>query len=228
MKQNIFSRDMKLAEVVCSNRNTILILPRFGIELGFGEKSVEDVCNEYGIDTSLFMIICNLYSSPNYMPTKYEIENLDIDSLLSYLRASHKYYLNSRIPHIEHHLNRLAEAMPEKDGRLLKNFYKGYCNEVINHFEYEEQQLFPYVQGLLKGVKSDNFSIEIFENNHTNIEDKLSDLKSIIIKYLPGGIMQEERISILFDLFRLAEDIDRHTLIEDKILAPYVQLLENR
>ena len=114
--------------------------------------------------------------------------------------------------------------MAEKDGKLLKRFYKEYQNEVKSHFEFEEEIVFPYITNLAQGVKSDSFTIETFEENHSNIEDKLSDLKSIIIKYLPGGVLQEERISVLF---RLSEDLEKHTLIEDKILAPYVELLEN-
>lgn len=226
MQIGIFSKEGKLADLISANRNIILILPRFGIELGFGDKSVHDVCQMYGVDTQMFLMVCKVYSFNDYLPTTDQIRKARFEDLLKYLEASHKYYLESRIPHIARHLDHLAQAMPEKDGKLLRKFFNDYQTEVTKHFEFEEQTVFPYIQMLTSGVRNSTFSIETFEENHSNIEDKLSDLKNIIIKYLPAGILPEERISILFDLFRLAEDLDKHTLIENKILAPYVELLE--
>lgn len=222
----IFTKESKLADLISANRNLILVLPRFGIELGFGDKSVEDVCQMYGVDVQMFLMICKVYTFNDYLPTTEQIREAKFEDLLKYLEASHKYYKESRIPHIARHLDHLAAAMPEKDGKLLRRFYKEYEAEVDNHFMYEESTVFPYIQELTTGSRSSSFTIETFEENHSNIEDKLSDLKNIIIKYLPAGILPEERISILFDLFRLAEDLDKHTLIENKILAPYVELLE--
>ena len=227
MHREHFTKQAKLADIVAGNRNIILVLPRFNIELGFGEKSIEEVCKAHNVDIDMFLLICKIYAFESYVPEKEELEGIKIEAMLKYLKASHIYYIESRIPHIGRHLEHLAELLPEKDGKLLKRFYKEYQNEVKSHFEFEEEIVFPYITNLAQGVKSDTFTIETFEENHSNIEDKLSDLKSIIIKYLPGGVLQEERISVLFHLFRLSEDLEKHTLIEDKILAPYVELLEN-
>ena len=228
MHREDFTKEAKLADIVADNRNIILVLPRFNIELGFGEKSVGEVCNDHNVDIDMFLLICKIYAFERYMPERKELEGIKVEALLKYLKASHIYYIESRIPHIGRHLEHLAEMLPEKDGKLLKRFYREYQNEVKSHFEFEEETVFPYITNLTKGEKNTTFSIEIFEENHSNIQDKLSDLKSIIIKYLPGGVLQEERISVLFHLFRLAEDLEKHTLIEEKILAPYVELLENK
>jgi regulator of cell morphogenesis and NO signaling len=56
---------------------------------------------------------------------------------------------------------------------------------------------------------------------HDNIGDKLSDLTNIIIKYLPAEIMPNERIGVWFDLAQLSKDLDKHAIIEEKILIPY-------
>ena len=95
-----------------------------------------------------------------------------------------------------------------------------------NHFEYEEQTVFPYILGLAEGERSGGYQIEIFEENHTNIEDKLNDLKNILIKYFPGKSSLEERIHLLFNIFDMEVDIDKHTLLEDLVLVPKVRNIE--
>ena len=73
-----------------------------------------------------------------------------------------------------------------------------------------------------------DLEIDQFEQNHSNIEDKLADLINIIIKYLPGKLRTADRISMLQDLNALSADLNRHALIEDKILVPFVEYLEKQ
>ena len=61
----------------------------------------------------------------------------------------------------------------------------------------------------------------------SNIEDKLSDLKNILIKYLPEKSSLEEKTILLFNLFDFERDIDKHTLLEDLVLIPKVHNMED-
>ncbi|MFA6779139.1 MAG: hemerythrin domain-containing protein, partial [Paludibacteraceae bacterium] len=79
---------------------------------------------------------------------------------------------------------------------------------------------------LLDGMGMDAFTIKEFERAHSNIEDKLSDLTNIIVKYLPAETMPDERISVWFDITQVSRDLNKHALIEEKILVPYVKHLE--
>ncbi len=217
----LFNSKMKLADVVVANYNLVLILQRFNIELGFGEKTVAEICKQYGIDTNFFLLICNVYTTANYLPTKEELANTQMDMLVPYLVASHVYYLQERIPHLEigrahvyylqeriphleNHLNRIADACKPTQGETLRKFFHEYKGEVEKHFQYEENTVFPYITDLCKGGKGQRYSINQFEENHSNIEDKLGDLTNIILKYLPGDIMPNERRGLVFDIFQLS------------------------
>jgi regulator of cell morphogenesis and NO signaling len=70
--------------------------------------------------------------------------------------------------------------------------------------------------------------IRNFEKEHNEIKDKLNDLMQIIFKYLPENIPQGDSISVVFDIFQLSSDLNKHSLIEEKILVPYVKLIEKR
>ena len=222
----LFTPKMKLADIISSNPSLVLILQRFRIELGFGEKSVAEVCRANGLSEQFFLLICNVYTNDRYLPSMEELQETDMSSLVPYLIASHSYYLDERIPHIERHLDRIAEACPKNHKEILQRFFHDYKTEVQNHFLYEEKTVFPYIEALRKGESGDGYSINQFEENHSNIEDKLNDLTNIFIKYLPGNIMPKERVSVLFDIFQLSGDLNKHSLIEEKILIPYVETIE--
>lgn len=222
----LFTHKMKLADVILSNPSLVLILQRFKIDLGFGEKTVAEVCHANSISAPFFLLICNVYTNNQYLPSMEELQNTDMTSLVPYLIASHNYYLDERIPHIEKHLDRIAEACPKNHKEILQRFFHDYKTEVQNHFLYEEETVFPYIEALRAGKESSGYSINQFEENHSNIEDKLNDLTNILIKYLPGNIMPKERVSVLFDIFQLSLDLNKHSLIEEKILIPYVETIE--
>ena len=223
----LFTKKMKLADLVINNHKLVLILQRFNIALGFGEKTIDDVCQQNNVPVDFFLLICNVYTNDQYLPSSNELSQINMVQLIPYLTASHNYYLQERIPHIENHLHHIADhCYPSHHDTLLK-FFRDYKDEVSKHFQYEEFTVFPYINNLHKNVKSTGYSIQQFEENHSNIEDKLSDLTNIILKYIPGDVLPNERISLLFDIFQLADDLNTHSLIEEKILIPYVQTLEN-
>ena len=114
--------------------------------------------------------------------------------------------------------NMLLAAFSEKGCEYIKEFK--------NHIEYEESTVFTYIKGLCEGKKSGEFSIDKFEDHHDNIEEKLSDLKNIIIKYMSKPEHDLQKLDLLDKLFQLQDDLDRHTKIEDLLLTPMVMKLE--
>ncbi len=224
---DMFLEKMKLSDILEKNPQLILTLPRFNIGLGFGEQSVKRVCEKNNLSVSLFLLICNVYTYKNYLPSGETLASLDGRALIDYLQASHDYYFNKRLRHIEGHIKRIADHCGET-GVELKKFFTEYRQEVENHFYKEESVVFPYIINLLRGVSHKKIIIEDYLKEHTNVEDKLNDLTNIIVKYLPPHILPEERISVWFDLIQVYQDMNTHAKIEEKILVPYVRILESR
>ena len=221
-----FTENTKLYEMIADNPKLLQLLPRFGIQLGFGDRNVEEVCKMNQVSTKLFLLVCSIHFDPDTLPRDIEPDSADWDSLLAYLNASHRFYLDDRFPHIEEHLVRIIEAAGPKYGNMLQHFYGEYKHEMVKHFQYEEEVVFPYIEALLKGQKT-SYSIDQFRHNHSNIEDALEDMTNILIKYLPGDILPDERICIATDIMELSADLASHSLIEDHILTPFVETLEN-
>lgn len=224
MDSFLFTPRMKLADLIHTDYKLLLLLPRFGLNLGFGDKSVQECCRQHRISEKLFIMICNVYTFNYYLPGEEDLNQVDIHQLIRYLQKSHSYYLDNRIRTIQDQL----AAISENEEGILNRFFEEYKNEVIHHFEYEEKTVFPYILEMETGANRNGYSIEIFEENHSNIDDKLNDLKNIVIKYLPGTALLLEKTNMLFNIFSLEEDLCKHTLIEDKILIPLVQKQEKR
>lgn len=221
-----YSEKSKLYELIATNPKLLPLLPRFGIQLGFGDRSVDEVCRQNNVSTRLFMQVCALHFDPDTPTQMSDPDDADLTSLLSYLNASHRAYLDEHFPHIEMHLNRIIEAAGAKYGNMLDHFYNEYKREMVKHFKYEEEVVFPYITSLRKGEKTD-YRIDQFRHNHSNIEDALEDMTNILIKYLPGDILPSERICIATDIMELSADLTTHSRIEEHILIPFVESLEN-
>ncbi|MCQ2218482.1 MAG: hemerythrin domain-containing protein [Paludibacteraceae bacterium] len=215
-----FTEKQKMTELLEANPQLILMLPRFDMKLGFGEKRVGEICQTSGIPTQLFLLLCNVYTFDTYVPTDEEIAAIDGKILIKYLIASHDYYLNHRLKHIGKHIEKIATESGNI-GEVLINFFKEYSNEVENHFKQEESSLFPILSEELSGDYK--FNLKEIEGSHDSIGDKLSDLTNIIIKYLPAEIMPNERIGVWFDICQLSKDLGKHAIIEEKILVPYTE-----
>lgn len=228
---HIYTLNSKMYDMILNDSALLDVLLRFGIPLGFGDKSVEEVCRLHSVDPKFFLIVANINSFQSYLPSFKELGLINVKELVSYLKNSHINYISRRITSIEDKLLYLSESVGRADFRLILRFFRSYKAEVIKHFNYEESMVFPYISSLLdEQPRVDSYSIEQYEDNHSNIDDKLCDLKNLIIKYLPYGDMAQDDLSavndVLKDIFAFEEDLSKHTRIENKVLIPVVHRIE--
>jgi regulator of cell morphogenesis and NO signaling len=198
------------------------------MELGFGEATVKQYCREKNISIPLLLLICNTYTFDDYLPSGRELEQAPIDGFITYLRRSHTDYLEVRLPLVINGILNLISQCRLKNGEMLASFCEKYREEVIAHFKYEEEIVFPYIVELLGGARTKNYQIRDFEANHSDIDAALEDLKNIIIKYLPRQCTIEKCRDVLLSLFMFEYDLRKHTLLEDKILVSLVTHIEKQ
>lgn len=220
MKRTIFTGRMKMADMVASNYDLILMLPRFGIPLGFGEKSVREVCRERGVDENFFLTVCNIYSFDDYQPDDEEVARIDNRLVVEHLQASHRYYIAERLPHLERHLEHISVGVGEQSAAILKKYFADYRREVRDHVRREEKTLANMMEQLREGEPLSKAIGEHYQRSHDNIKDKLSDLTQIILKYIPGDRLNEEMMELVFDIMQLSRDLEKHAVIEELLLTP--------
>lgn len=231
MQNNISSEfeNMKMADLLARHNQLVALLPRLGISLGFGERTVAQVCAENRVSTPLFKLVCNAYTCDDYAPDIEELRQCPMSDIVHYLKASHADYLQFQFPHIQKHLKEVVQDWDARYRTSILNFFDEYQREVASHFQFEEETVFPYIEHLIgeKDLGDAGVSVTDFESQHENIDDKLRDLTNLMIKYIPVSVPQRERVYMLMDVYALADDFSKHEIIEERILIPYIKDLEH-
>ena len=161
------------------------------------------------------------------MPSTAAILGTDMTGLVPYLEKSHNYYVDKRLPHIERHLDAIAQKLGGRIGMVFISFFKEYKQEVVEHFMHEENKVFPHIRALMAGERDTTYRMADFLHSHSDIEGKLGDLLNIVFKYVPPQVDDDNVLDVVYDILRLSEDLKKHTFIEEKIMVPLVKHLEN-
>lgn len=217
----------KMSDLICENYPMVLVMSRFGIALGFGEKNIGEVCRQNQVDACTFLTVVNFLTQETPRPVEPVSPCLSIETLIRYLHNAHDYFLNFRLPHIRRKLIEAISGCPAEVAFIIRKFFDEYAEEVNKHMAYEEKTVFPYVSTLLSGKKDAKYNITIFRKRHDQIEMKITELKNILIKYYPGAGSNMLN-SVLFDIFATEEDLASHTRVEDYLFVPAILALEKQ
>lgn len=224
--QKIYEPDDTLISIIQDNANILQSLGAFGISLGFGNKTVREVCEEQQVDTYTFLAVINF--TINGSRQFDDLNRISLSTLLQYLQASHAYYIDFQLPFIR---KELAAALDENDNlaRLILKLYDEYAHTIQNHMRFEEKNLFPYVQSLIDGAPLPDYDIETFSKHHPQIDQKLRELKNIIIKYLPSDPLHNNQLTAtLYDIYNNEEWLTQHSAVEENIFIPVIRQMERK
>ena len=222
----VYEPNDKMITLIKDNYSVLQALGAFGINMGFGDKTVSETCLDNGVDTYTFLAVIN-FTINDHSPID-DISLISVPTLLHYLKASHTYYLDFQLPFIQ---RELKESIDESDplGRLIMKLYDEYAQEIRRHMKYEEKTLFPYVQSLIEGKATDNYNIETFSKHHEQTDKTLRELKLMIIKYLPADSHRNNKLTAtLYDIYNNEEWLRYHAEVEDHIFAPAIRRLEQQ
>lgn len=219
---------MRMSELIIENSSLLLLLEHFEVDFAVKDKTVEQICAENKIDLSVFLVFGNLYNG--FYPDKEEINSLkDISTIIRFLKNSHRFYKQDKYPELKYFLKQLHEKHNSEDILLIEKFFNDYFEEVLEHLDYEDSVVFPYICSLIKEGKIDrqnNFSANEYRDHHSDIETKLTDLQNLLLKHISLKNDFSLRRKFLFSLFELEFDLNVHSLIEEKILLPLVGKIE--
>jgi regulator of cell morphogenesis and NO signaling len=236
----MISREMAMCRAVIENSRLLPLFARFNIRLGFGERSVEEVCRIHEVDPDFFMEIANAYLEEDDIPRE-DLAHFPLESMVKYLRATHTYYLGVALPRVEKMIDQLLDQpeLSKKEVSLLSGFFNDYKKEFMLHLSMEEDEVLPYIIELEKQSLTDRpdpelvprlreYSIRKFAQEHNRLEYSLENLSRLIIKYLPPIEDQELCLKVLRELTDLVKDLIDHANMEDKVLIPMVSDLEQQ
>ena len=222
----MYEADDKMISLIRDDYSLLHMLGAFGIKMGFGDKTVREVCEDQGVDTYTFMTVVN-FAINGHLDNE-SISKLSVITLLRYLRAAHAFFLDFELPFIR---QELADALDEGNSlaHLIMKLYDGYAHSLRSHMSYEERTLFPYVEQLIDGKVANDTFVETFSKHHDQTDQRLTELKDIIIKYLPSDNLRNNKLSAtLYDIYNSERMLYQHVEIEERIFMPAIRQLEQQ
>lgn len=224
-----YTKEDRLFEMICSDYQLLNIISRFGLNLGFEEKTIAEVCDENSIDCNTFLAIINF--TKNDGENIWHLNEISLQTLCDYLKQSHSYYLDFLLPSIRRKLIEAIGVLPANEiASLIIKFYDEYCIEVQKHLKIEDRDIFPYVEKLIKGeVEPKRNHADTMTSLHRKpLDQKLSELKELIIKYFKSNSNNYLVNSVLYDIFLLEKDLICHCKLETQIFMEEIKKLENK
>ncbi len=224
--------DLVISEVILANPHILLLLEHFNICVPFQEKTIGVICQENSLNPDVFLTFAHLYNYNSIIETIH-FSYIELHSILQFLKNSHSYYSDEMYPEIQNNIRQMYEQNSYKEMKLVEKFFNDYFKEVKEHLKYEDEIAFPYMNSLHEHlVKKKPFDVPVFysvdeyKDHHNDIEEKLNDLKNLLIKYLPAKNDQKLRRKLFYNLTQLEYDLSIHGKIEDMILIPMVEEME--
>lgn len=220
----------KVRSVIANDYRLLQVMSRFGISLGFGEKTIREVCRQQDIDPDTCVEVLNFVCDGGQHPPR-DIDRFDVGSLLIYLRKTHSYFLDYLFPTIRRSLlSSIDCSMQNEVAFLMLKFYDEYVEEVRQHMNYEEEVSFSYVDELLEGKWNDRLpdGKRLLSAHHEEIDKRLQELKNLFVQYYPQQGTSNELNAVLYELYRAQEDLETHCMVEDQLFSPAVRHLETR
>lgn len=187
-----------LSEVIEENHQLIPVINRFGIKLGVGDKTIDEICKSQNINKDFFLAILNTYLNEDYFPER-KLQKFDIELVADYLRQTDAYLTHGQLHNLEKHLNAFI-AMSDPNNAQLELIRKLF-------FKFKDELIKQISQGMVEG----NIPLAL-----------ISDLKSIIIKHISGNFNENLCYAVIFTIDSFQNDLEKHNRIREKIFRPLI------
>lgn len=227
MKPKAYNHDDKMIWLIADNFSLLQIMSRFGIKVGFGDKTVSEVCADSGVDCQTFLTVVNFVINGCCCADS-DAAQPEITSLIRYLRRSHDYFLEFSLPAIRRKLLDGIRLRTSDVSFLILKFFDEYSDEVRTHMEYEEKTVFGYIDRLLDGKTDPDYRMSVYSEHHSQVSTRLRELKKLILKYCPADADVNLLNAALYDIYHCERELENHCLIEDNILVPAIAAIERR
>ena len=209
----------KLSDVISHNIDLLPIVHRLGLSTNLGEKSISEVCNHNTEETKFILGILNTYSYADYLPNP---DDMELAPLIEFLTKTHEFHKQVTILRLYGFIDQLKQLMPdEKLLIVVEKYLKQYIRKLLQHIEFEEREIFPLVE---KMHNSNSLApaptLKKLFKQHTNVENEITDLKTIIIRHIPLNINMNLINDLLHTLYHFEKEQLDHARFEDKILIP--------
>lgn len=192
-----------------------------------GKKTVKEAIEEAGITRTQLDAELAKVNSTSSAGAQHDFSSWDPSFLADYIYNVHHRYIRDNAPILEQLADKVAMRHSAQHPELkdLARVVHHLANDLRQHIEQEEQELFPMIKNLVNGTNAQNQSgvndpIQRMEAEHEDAGDELRTLRQLTRDYsLPAGACNS--YTYLFQkLEEFENDLFQHIHLENNILFP--------
>ncbi|SUB88717.1 Cell wall-related protein ScdA [Porphyromonas macacae] len=239
MKMNDYAQ-MTVGDIVSHDSAAAYVFDRFGIDFCCGgNRLLSEVCEKGGI--RLEDVVARLSAPKREMPTEHlAFYRWPLDLLVDYvLKIYHRNWKAGALK-IKDLAHKVAEVHGETHPELLevRDLFDAALTALEEHFDKEEQILFPYIYELVQAVEnktpvpefhcgSISFPIAVMEDDHEAEGERFKYMRKITNGFTaPQDGCASYRL-LMEELDRFEQHLHRHIHLENNLIFPQAIELQN-
>lgn len=232
---SVITSSSVLSDVILENTSILPMLNRFGIKLGLGDATVQEVCTKHGIDMSFFLHIANNYLQPAYIG-RLKLSPEHVSLVVDYLEQANNYYLHSQFPNVRIHLHSFvkhsAGATPviESIPRILTRLEEALQERIRR----DQEELFPEFRALATKLGTDIRSLTLEhhpaekEEASDPVENIVADVMQVLIRHIRGNFDDNLLHGVIYSLQMLRNDLASNNRLRRRVFMPMLQAMQDR
>ncbi|WP_312189285.1 iron-sulfur cluster repair di-iron protein [Sphingobacterium sp.] len=200
------------------------ILKQLGVDFCCGGKqTVKEAATSIGLDE--IELRMRLKQSEQLSPagTTLNFQDWDIDFLSDYIKQVHHRFVREKGPLIQELAHKVADVHAQHHPELisLSEELDTFLNELYNHLDKEEKQLFPVIKNTQElTAKQVDQLIQFLISEHEDSGKELQQLRKITQNYtLPANACNSYR-ALFSQIESFESDLLQHIHLENNILFP--------
>ncbi len=205
-----------------------------------GNRTLQEVADKKGLD--LETLTQELDSVQNQdQGDQPNFKSWPLDLLIDYIEKKHHRYVEQQIPILKQYLNKLCRVHGERHPELLDilEHFNASAGELSMHMTKEELVLFPWIRKMSSGNLNDSTvepphfgtvknPIKMMMNEHDNEGERFRKIAQLSNDYTPPtDACNTYRVTFSL-LQEFEDDLHRHIHLENNILFPKSEILENK
>ncbi len=226
------------SEIIAQNRLLESVVERMDFPKSSWRSPIAEVCQKTSYSQDFALAVLRAFDENEKFPLELLLQ-FPIKAILNYLKATHRYYLEKKLPEIEQTFFNLLKDYRTSHPDLVRisSLFIDYKKELTAHIVDEETTLFPYIEQLIfhseithkdkaMYAEQSHYSLQHFEDSHEDVEKSLVHIRQLIYQYAPQNsvVMPFNVFLLQMDFFE--KDLNCHGMMEDLVLMPLAQILE--
>lgn len=237
------SADMAVKDLVVKYPQTRPLLEELGIDYCCGGHTpLDKAAEQAGRDVNSILSSLEHALDKSEHADIRDWSNSSLTELADHIEQTHHVFMKKQLPRLAGLLEKSKQAHSERHGDVLKELEQAYIplkTDIEMHLQKEEQILFPLIRQMEAYERGtgpapqmhcgsvDN-PITQMRHEHDVAGDFLAQMRNATDNYTPPDDACQTFEALYDGLKALEQDLHEHIHLENNILFPRVQTLENR